>query len=63
VRDPLEGLSESVTIRTGADMRNVAEAFRPVHRAAAAMTHERNKSVSIYAYGSVVTGQAKVGGI
>jgi uncharacterized protein len=61
VRDPLEGLSESGTIRTGADMRNVAEAFRPVHQAASAMIHERNISVSVYAYGSVVTGQAKVG--
>jgi len=61
VRDPLEGLSESGTIRTGADMRNVAEAFRPVHQAAAAMIHERNTSVSVYAYGSAVTGQAKVG--
>lgn len=61
MRDPLERLSESDTIRTGADMRNVAEAFRPVHRAASAMIHERNISVSVYAYGSVITGQAKVG--
>ena len=61
MRDPLEGLSESGTIRTGADMRNVAEAFRAVHRDASAMIHERNISASVYAYGSVVTGQAKVG--
>ncbi len=61
MRDPLEGLSESGTIRTGADIRNVAEAFRPIHRAAATIIHERNTSASVYAYGSVVTGQATVG--
>lgn len=61
MRDPLEGLSKSGTIRTGADMAHVAEAFRPIHQAAAAMIHERNISASIYAYGSVVTGQAKDG--
>lgn len=61
MRDPLEGLSESGTIRTGADMRNVAEAFRPVHQAASATIHERDISASVYAYGSVVTGQAQVG--
>ncbi len=62
MRDPLEGLSEFGTIRTGADMSNVADAFRPVHEAASAMIHERDVSVSVYAYGSVVTGQATVGG-
>ena len=61
MRDPLEGLSESGTIRTGADMTHVVEAFRPVHQAASAMIHERDVSASVYAYGSVVTGQAKVG--
>jgi hypothetical protein len=54
-------LSESGTIQTGADITHVAEAFRPVHQAATAMIYERDPSASVYAYGSVVTGQAKVG--
>jgi hypothetical protein len=61
VRDPLEGLSESGTIRTGADIMRVPEAFRPVHQAAVALIHEREPSASLSAYGSVVTGQASVG--
>ena len=61
MRDPLEGLAESGTIQTGADMTHVADAFRPVHQAASAMIHEWDISASVYAYGSVVTGQAKVG--
>lgn len=61
MHDPLEGLSESGTIRTGADIRHVAESFRPVHQAVRQMIHEREPSASVYAYGSVVTGQARVG--
>lgn len=61
MRDPLEGLSDVDTIRTGADIGRVAEAFRPVHRAALAMIRERESSASVYAYGSVVTGQARAG--
>lgn len=61
MRDPLEGLSKSGTIQTGADIRRVAETFRPVHREAVAMTQERETSASVYAYGSVVTGQATPG--
>ncbi len=61
MHDPLEGLSESGTIRTGADIRHVAESFRPVHQAVKAMIHDRETSASVYAYGSVVTGRAKVG--
>lgn len=61
MRDPLEGLSESGMIRTGADMMHVDEAFRPVHQAASAMILERDISASVYAYGSVVAGRANVG--
>lgn len=61
MRDPLEGLSESGTIRTGVDIARVAEGFRPVHEAAIAMIREREASASVYAYGSVVTGQATTG--
>ena len=61
MRDPLEGLSESGTILTGADITNVAAAFRPVHQAAIADVRRSAPSASVYAYGSVVTGQARVG--
>ena len=61
MRDPLEGLSESGTIRTGADITHVAAAFRPVHQAATAAVRKSAPSASVYAYGSVVTGQARVG--
>jgi hypothetical protein len=61
VGDPLEGLSESGTIRTGADITRVATAFRPVHQAATAAVLQSAPSASVYAYGSVVTGQARVG--
>lgn len=61
MHDPLEGLTESGTIQTGADITHVPEAFQPVHEAATAMISERDISASVYAYGSVVTGQAKVG--
>ena len=59
--DPLEGLSESGTIRTGAGIRHVTTAFRPVHQAATAAVLRSAPSASVYAYGSVVTGQARVG--
>lgn len=61
MRDPLEGLSESGVVTTGADIRRVAKPFRRVHRAAVAIIQERNTSAAVYAYGSVVTGQARVG--
>jgi hypothetical protein len=61
VRDPLEGLSESGTIRTGADIRHVAVAFRPIHQAATAGVRMSAPAASLYDYGSVVTGQARIG--
>ena len=61
MRDPLEGLSESGIIRTGADITHVPTAFRPVHQAATAAVLRSAPSASVYAYGSVVTGQARVG--
>lgn len=39
----------------------MAESFRPVHQAAIAVIQERETSASVYAYGSVVTGQARAG--
>ena len=47
MRDPLEGLSESGTIRTGAHIGRVAEAFLPVHEAAIAMIREADESASV----------------
>jgi hypothetical protein len=61
VGDPREGLSESGTIRTGADISQVAAVFRPVHQAATAAVLQSAPAASVYAYGSVVTGQARVG--
>lgn len=61
MRDPLEGLSESGTIRTGADIAHVAADFRPVLHAVTAAVRTQAPAASIYAYGSVVTGQARVG--
>lgn len=61
MRDPLEGLSESGTIRTGVDITNVAADFRPVHQAVTASVRMHAPTASVYAYGSVVTGQARVG--
>ena len=61
MRDPLEGLSESGTIRTGADIERVSAEFRPIHDAAVAAVLRAEASASVYAYGSVVTGQAVVG--
>jgi hypothetical protein len=61
MRDPREGLSEAGTIRTGADISRVADPFRPVHQAVTAMIQARETSASVYAYGSVVTGQARPG--
>jgi len=60
VRDPLEGLSDAGVIRTGADRERVAEVYRAVHDAAIATTREWDPAPSVYAYGSVVTGQAGV---
>lgn len=61
MRDPDEGLSESGSIRTGAHISRVAERFRLVHETASEVIHAREPSASVYAYGSVVTGQARDG--
>lgn len=45
-------------IDTGSSANRVSSTFRPVHDAATALVAECNTSASLYAYGSVVTGQA-----
>lgn len=61
MRDPFEGLSEAGIIQTGADLNRVSVAFQPAHDAAIALILESAEQASVYAYGSVVTGQAVVG--
>lgn len=61
MREPIEGLSEFGRIRTGVDITNVAADFRPVYQAVAAVVRMYAPTASVYAYGSVVTGQARVG--
>ena len=59
MRDPREGIGPDGTIVTGADRRRVPAAFEPVLTACvAAITDPR---VSVYLYGSVATGVARVG--
>ena len=61
MRDPLEGLTETGIIRTGADPDRIAAPFQPVHHAAVSAVRSHAPSAALYAYGSVVTGQAIVG--
>ena len=59
MRDPREGIGPDGTIVTGADRRRVPAAFEPVLTACvASITDPR---VSVYLYGSVATGVARVG--
>ena len=59
MRDPREGIRPDGTIVTGADRRRVPAAFEPVLAACvAAVTDPR---VSVYLYGSVATGVARLG--
>ena len=61
MRDPREGLTRAGMIRTGADFGRVNPRFRPVHDAAVGLIRGCAPTASVYAYGSVVTGQAHLG--
>ena len=52
---------ETGIIRTGADPDRIAAPFQPVHHAAVSAVRSHAPSAALYAYGSVVTGQAIVG--
>ncbi len=59
MRDPREGVGPDGTIVTGADRRRVPPAFEPV--LAACLGVIADPRVSLYLYGSVATGVARVG--
>lgn len=57
--DPLEGVSASGTIRTGAGLDRIAQIFTPVLGAAVSAIAEANEEASVFIYGSVATGMAR----
>ena len=59
--DPLEGRDAAGMITTGAHRRNVPAAFEPVLEAAMQRLAQAPGTPSLYVYGSVATGMAKVG--
>jgi hypothetical protein len=60
VRDPWEGVSPAGTIVTGARRDRVPADFEPVLAAAADRVSSRDEQASLYLYGSVATGQARL---
>ena len=54
MHDPLEGVTASGTIRTGASSDRIPAAFRPVLEEAVAAVREADRRASLYVYGSVV---------
>ena len=61
MRDPLEGLTSTGTIRTGADRNRIPGSFVAVLDAVVEMASAHGPDVSVYAYGSVATGRAQRG--
>jgi len=59
--DPLEGIGADGAITTGAHRARMAAAFRPVLEAAVENVGRLKGSPSLYVYGSVATGTARVG--
>ena len=60
MRDPREGVSPSGAIVTGARRDRVPSDFEPVLIAASDLIAAREARASVYLYGSVATGQARV---
>jgi hypothetical protein len=60
MRDPREGVSPSGAIVTGARRDRVPSQFEPVLAAASDLVAARDERPSLYLYGSVATGQARV---
>lgn len=60
VRDPGEGVAADGTITTGVDRCLVPEAFESALSTAVAVIAEAACEVSVYLYGSVATGQARL---
>jgi hypothetical protein len=61
VRDVFEGVPDDGMIITGVDRRQVPPASEPVIAAAIRAVRERAKQASLHLYGSVATGQARIG--
>ena len=61
VHDPLEGVSAVGTITTGVDRTRVAIEFASIIDAAVDAVRHRGDHPAVYLYGSVATGQARVG--
>lgn len=61
VFDPDEGVAPDGTIRTGVGRHRVPAAFEPLLSACVATASRNTPGVSIYLYGSVATGRARVG--
>jgi hypothetical protein len=57
--DPLEGVSSSGTIETGASEACISSLFRPVLDAAIVAVRTATPDASLYVYGSVATGRAQ----
>jgi hypothetical protein len=60
MHDPLESVTASGTIRTGASSDRIPAAFRPVLKEAVAAVREADHRASLYVYGSVATGTARL---
>ena len=60
MHDPLEGVTAEGTIRTGADRARIPADLWPVLEAAVDLACAERPEVSVYVYGSVATGQAKI---
>lgn len=59
--DPLEGIDAKGTITTGAHCSRIPDAFRPVLEAVIRRLDRAPGTPSLYVYGSVATGMARVG--
>jgi len=62
VHDPLEGLTASGTIRTGARRENIADPYSDLLDAAVRQIADAAPDASVYLYGSVATGTARAPG-
>lgn len=61
MRDPLEGVTADGMIITGVARWRVPAAFEPILTAATSEIRERGEHASVYLYGSVATGRARIG--
>jgi hypothetical protein len=60
MHDPHEGVTPTGTITTGAGRNRITPTFQPVLDAAAARVRDTHPGASLYVYGSVATGMARL---